>query len=96
MPYDYTIVDPIVERLVMETAAQMPDVSGDLEKNLQTVGGWAGFFTGAGAGALVGAHVGIAAGPLGAIGGLLPGAVIGGVMGFFGGQKVGHEIEAEP
>jgi hypothetical protein len=94
MIYD-TLVDPIVERLVIEAAAQMPDVPGDLEKNFQTAGGWAGFLSGAAGGAMVGAHVGIAAGPLGAIAGTVPGAVIGGVMGFFGGQKVGERFDAE-
>jgi phage tail tape-measure protein len=74
----------------------MPEVPGDLDKTYQTAGGWAGLLAGAGAGALGGMHIGIAGGPLGAIAGTVPGAIVGGIMGYFGGQKVGSKIEADP
>ena len=96
MPDHDSFVYPIIESLVTDASTQMPEISGDLEKNYQTAGGWAGFLTGAGAGAIGGMHIGIAGGPLGAIAGTIPGAIVGGVMGYFGGQKVGSRIDVDP
>jgi phage tail tape-measure protein len=96
MSYYDASMNPLIEKLVLEAATEMPDIHGDLEKNFKAAGGWTGFLAGAGAGAMAGAHIGIAAGPLGAMAGTLPGAIVGGAMGFFGGQEVGLRIEDDP
>ncbi|HVT95700.1 MAG TPA: hypothetical protein VHD76_22835 [Bryobacteraceae bacterium] len=96
MAYRDPFVDEIIERLLTEASSAVPPIPDDLERSYQREAGWVCAMAGAGTGAMMGAHIGIAGGPLGAIAGTIPGAIIGGMMGFFGGQKVGSKLDADP
>ena len=57
-------------------------------------GAIAGAVAGAAAGAAKGSSIGIAiGGPVGAIAGTVPCAIVGGIIVFFGGNKIGSEID---
>jgi hypothetical protein len=89
------IAGPVIDQMLEETAATMPDIPSDLNKTYAKYGRWGGFSTGVGLGAHIGAGLGIAGGPLGAIAGTIPGAILGGVIGYFSGEKLGGAVNDE-
>ncbi len=89
----HDLLRPVVDKLLRETAEQMPDIPAELHRDYAGWGRWGGFTGGAVVGAKAGAGVGLAMGPLGAIAGTVPGALIGGIIGYFSGENAGFQFE---
>jgi hypothetical protein len=89
------LVEAEINQLMIETDNKIPHIPADLDRNYESLGGWAGLTAGAAIGGKVGAGLGIAGGPLGAIAGTIPGLIIGGIIGYFSGSAVGEKASAE-
>ena len=79
--------------ILNEHQAALPQSPSELCSTYEQHVGIAGAVSGMAAGASFGAGIGIAAGPLGAIAGTVPCAIIGGIIGYFGGAKIGSQVE---